>query len=282
MLPETTGGSRYTTSLALATHGSWACECPMLRAIPVAPGETAQVKFLDASDLPSLPERHRSRRVNPMSYGHSLLPAQSLEERGRLAEVGGVKAFGAPATDRCQQRVGLSMLAWTGAGGTLLEPSRRIPEAQQPQQRAEPRALESERHQLTVLFCDLVDSTPLASSTQKTGARWCGPIRIRVPKSSNALRAISLSISAMGCWSTLAPLTRMRSRTPLHDRFPPSLQRLSMFRAFRLTPGAAWSADTPSHMPLSGARIEVPTRARPIRSPGRAGGHTHALPELWL
>jgi hypothetical protein len=98
-----------------------------------------------------------------MSYGHSLLPAQTLEERGRLAEVGGIKAFGAPATDRCQQRVGLSMLAWTGDGGTLLEPSRRIPEAQQPQQRAEPRAPESERRQLTVLFCDLVDSTPLAS-----------------------------------------------------------------------------------------------------------------------
>jgi hypothetical protein len=56
-----------------------------------------------------------------------------------------------------------TMLAWTGGGGTLPEPSRRIPEAQQLQQRAEPRAPESKRRQLTALFCDLVDSTPLAS-----------------------------------------------------------------------------------------------------------------------
>jgi hypothetical protein len=65
-----------------------------------------------------------------------------------------------------------TMLVWTGDGGTLPEspqwpspsiPPSRIPEAQSPQQTAEPRAPEAERRQLTVLFCDLVDSTVLAS-----------------------------------------------------------------------------------------------------------------------
>ena len=56
-----------------------------------------------------------------------------------------------------------AMLVWTGDGGALPEPPPRIPEAQQPQPRAEPHAPEAERRQLTVLFCDLVDSTPLAS-----------------------------------------------------------------------------------------------------------------------
>jgi Adenylate and Guanylate cyclase catalytic domain len=56
-----------------------------------------------------------------------------------------------------------TMLVWTGDGGALPVPPPRIPEVQQPQPRAEPRAPEAERRQLTVLFCDLVDSTPLAS-----------------------------------------------------------------------------------------------------------------------
>jgi TOMM system kinase/cyclase fusion protein len=65
-----------------------------------------------------------------------------------------------------------TMLVWTGDGGELPEPPPRlspstppppIPEAQEPQPRAEPRAPEAERRQLTVLFCDLVDSTALAS-----------------------------------------------------------------------------------------------------------------------
>jgi class 3 adenylate cyclase/predicted ATPase len=55
-----------------------------------------------------------------------------------------------------------TMLVWTGDGGALPEPPPRIVEAQHPQQRAEPRAPEAERRQLTVLFCDLVDSTVLA------------------------------------------------------------------------------------------------------------------------
>jgi TOMM system kinase/cyclase fusion protein len=49
---------------------------------------------------------------------------------------------------------GGTMLVWTGAGGARPEPP--------PQRTAEPRAPEAERRQLTVLFCDLVGSTPLA------------------------------------------------------------------------------------------------------------------------
>jgi class 3 adenylate cyclase/predicted ATPase len=65
-----------------------------------------------------------------------------------------------------------TMLVWTGARGPLQEPSPqpspsppppRIPEAQEPHRRGEPHVPEAERRQLTVLFCDLVDSTALAS-----------------------------------------------------------------------------------------------------------------------
>jgi len=65
-----------------------------------------------------------------------------------------------------------AMLVWTGDGGERSEPLHRpspstppsqIPEAQWPQPRTEPHAPEAERRQLTVLFCDLVDSTMLAS-----------------------------------------------------------------------------------------------------------------------
>jgi class 3 adenylate cyclase len=55
------------------------------------------------------------------------------------------------------------MLVWTGDGGARPEPPPRIPEAQQPLPRAEPHVPEAERRQLTVLFCDLVDSIALAS-----------------------------------------------------------------------------------------------------------------------
>jgi class 3 adenylate cyclase len=67
---------------------------------------------------------------------------------------------------------GGTMLVWTGAGGARQEPPPRrtpsappprIPAAQRPQRTAEPRPPEAERRQLTVLFCDLVDSTTLAS-----------------------------------------------------------------------------------------------------------------------
>jgi predicted ATPase/class 3 adenylate cyclase len=55
-----------------------------------------------------------------------------------------------------------TMLVWTGDGGALPKSPHRIPEAQQPQPRAEPHPPEAERRQLTVLFCDLADSTRLS------------------------------------------------------------------------------------------------------------------------
>ena len=58
--------------------------------------------------------------------------------------------------------------------------------AVQPPPEASPRALpspEAERRQLTVLFCDLVDSLlSLAGSTRSTTARWCGRIRRLAPQ----------------------------------------------------------------------------------------------------
>src|SRR5215510_57505 len=56
-----------------------------------------------------------------------------------------------------------TMLVWTGDEGVRPAPPPRIPKAQWPEPRAEPRPAEAERRQLTVLYCDLVDSTVLAS-----------------------------------------------------------------------------------------------------------------------
>ena len=58
------------------------------------------------------------------------------------------------------------VLVWMGAAGTLQEPvARPSPHAQPPVTSAvrAPYVPNAERRQLTVLFCDLVDSTPLAS-----------------------------------------------------------------------------------------------------------------------
>jgi class 3 adenylate cyclase len=56
-----------------------------------------------------------------------------------------------------------TMLVWAGDGGEGPAPPPYLPEAQEPQPRAEPYAPDAERRQLTVLFCDLVDSTALSS-----------------------------------------------------------------------------------------------------------------------
>jgi class 3 adenylate cyclase len=56
-----------------------------------------------------------------------------------------------------------TMLVWAGDGRGLPESPPRIIDAQQPQPRAQPRTPDAERRQLTVRFCDLVDSTVLAS-----------------------------------------------------------------------------------------------------------------------
>ncbi len=53
-----------------------------------------------------------------------------------------------------------------------------------------------------------------ASSTPKSGARWCGPIKRPAPRWSPALKGISPSISAMACSST--------SATPWRTKMMPS------------------------------------------------------------
>ena len=80
-------------------------------------------------------------------------------------------------------------LVWTGDTGTPAVPVTPQPQpAMQQDTHAElPPAMshpaEAERRQLTVLFCDLVDSTVSpASSTRKTCGRWCGPIKRPAPK----------------------------------------------------------------------------------------------------
>jgi class 3 adenylate cyclase/predicted ATPase len=66
---------------------------------------------------------------------------------------------------------GGTMLVWIGEEGARPEPPPRaspsippprIPKAQRPQRTAEPRPPDAERRQLTVLFCDVVGSTPLS------------------------------------------------------------------------------------------------------------------------
>jgi class 3 adenylate cyclase/predicted ATPase len=55
------------------------------------------------------------------------------------------------------------VLVWTGEAGTAPEPARQPSEPRSPETApSEPRNPEAERRQLTVLFCDLVDSTVLA------------------------------------------------------------------------------------------------------------------------
>ena len=87
-------------------------------------------------------------------------------------------------------------LVWTGDAVTPLSPlppsSQPAPqpamrEAVLPQPAPPPAVLstsEAERRQLTVLFCDLVDSTCARqlSSIRKTSVRWSGPIKRRVPR----------------------------------------------------------------------------------------------------
>jgi predicted ATPase len=55
------------------------------------------------------------------------------------------------------------VLVWVGEVGPTLEPDPSSPPLQPETVPAEPRAPEAERRQLTVLFCDLMDSTALAS-----------------------------------------------------------------------------------------------------------------------
>src|SRR5262249_31922378 len=78
---------------------------------------------------------------------------------------------------------------------------------------AEMPALDAERRQLTVLFCDLVDSTVLASHLDPED--WRAVVRAYhrtpAPRSSNAMRGMSPSTSVTACWSTSA--TPRRTKT---------------------------------------------------------------------
>jgi class 3 adenylate cyclase len=117
------------------------------------------------------------------------------------------------------------VLVWTGGTGTIPQPISSSPssgEAPPDDQRTRvaqpPRAAhtpEAERRQLTVLFCDLVDSTVLASQLDPEDLRevvrayqeTCAKVIARY-------RGISPSISAMACWST--------SGTPKRTKTTPS------------------------------------------------------------
>jgi hypothetical protein len=70
-----------------------------------------------------------------------------------------------------------------------------------------------------------------------------------------------------------------RSLPPRRHPLAPPLPKPS--RAFRLTRGDAWSTDTASLRPCQGCTSRC-LPVRPSCSHSRAGGHTHALPELWL
>jgi hypothetical protein len=84
------------------------------------------------------------------------------------------------------------VLVWTGTPGTEPPLNPKLPQREQPQPphedrstqtvspSAEPRAPEVERCHLTVLFCDLVDSTALAGQVDPEELREvCGPINRR-------------------------------------------------------------------------------------------------------
>ena len=109
-----------------------------------------------------------------------------------------------------------TMLVWTGAATapptlTATSPQRTQPQAppDEPSARVEPPlaalpAHDAERRQLTVMFCDLVDSTRLSSHLDPEDYR--AVVRVYqqtcsrpAPPSSSPLTAISPSILAMAC-----------------------------------------------------------------------------------
>ena len=70
----------------------------------------------------------------------------------------------------------------------------------------------AERRQLTVMFCDLVGSTPCRrGSTPRNCARRSAPIRTPFPPSSRAMTALSPNTWATGCWSISGIRGRMRT-----------------------------------------------------------------------
>jgi hypothetical protein len=78
------------------------------------------------------------------------------------------------------------------------------------------------------------------------------------------LTPLTPSVEKSNCAYPGSHATRWRCRgspSRRRHRLSHPLQCLSTSRAFRLTPGRAWSIDTPSHMHTSMARAEAPARA---------------------
>ena len=81
--------------------------------------------------------------------------------------------------------------------------------------RVEPPAHDAaERRQLTVMFCDLVGSTALATRLDpRTCARSSRSITSAAPRSSSAAAASSPNTWAMGCWP-ISAIRRHMNTTP--------------------------------------------------------------------
>ena len=76
-----------------------------------------------------------------------------------------------------------AVLVWVGEAGTPPASQEDAPFLQGEPRVDEYRHPEAERRQLTVLFCDLVDSTALATQLdRKICARWYGPIKRPAPR----------------------------------------------------------------------------------------------------
>ena len=75
-----------------------------------------------------------------------------------------------------------------------------------------PQRPDAERRQLTVMFCDLVGSTPLSEQLDPEDLRRsCAPIRRPARQSFSALTAILRSCSVTPCWCILAGRGRMKT-----------------------------------------------------------------------
>ena len=108
------------------------------------------------------------------------------------------------------------VLAWIGSAPALAsatDPGTSSAAAAPPERVTAPDIAEAERRQLTVMFCDLVGSTELASGLDAED--WREIVRRfqsrRALTSSNGSRVTSPSTSATGSWSTSA--IRRRTRT---------------------------------------------------------------------
>ena len=76
------------------------------------------------------------------------------------------------------------VLVWAGSAdpARFPAPPSSLPASQRAPAPSPPQLPEAERRQLTVLFCDLVDSTVLASQLDPEDCvRWCGPTKTPAP-----------------------------------------------------------------------------------------------------